>query len=58
MTDTLPLWFWLPPAIVGWVAILIPVFRFFLWAFGADNPDPDDRTPLDELEMTGSYTHG
>lgn len=45
MFDTLPVWFWLPAAVVAWGMVLIPIVRSH-----ADDVDPNDLTRLDVLD--------
>lgn len=50
--DSLPLWFWLPAAIILWALVLVPVVR----SMGEDPYDAP--TGMDVLEQTGSHPHG
>lgn len=51
--DCLPLWFWLPVAIILWSAVL----GLVLASVGPDSY-PDEPTGLDVLERSGVHPHG
>lgn len=47
MTDSMPAWFWVPAAILLWLAVLIP----YVTAMRHAKPDPDpDYSTLDRLD--------
>ncbi|KQQ65036.1 hypothetical protein [Microbacterium sp. Leaf320] len=55
--DSLPLWFWLPPALVGW-AWLISSAVLLYRAVTRPSVSPDEPFALDGLEKTGVHRHG
>lgn len=50
MFDTMPLWFWLPAAI-----ILIPLAFMAVTVKVSSAEEPPSETPLDALQSTGTY---